>query len=203
MGRGAVEVAEQLVGPVDEVHLHDSPSLSSTRRAGCTVTGPFQKGLLGLVGRQRAGSVVLGSGFGAPPQPAQEVGPDRVEEVVRLEGQAFEGGQPGLGSLDFGDGDSAIEGDDRRPVENEQLVVEGEDLAPIRLRRARRVAVDGVDGGLQLVGARGLPPQAGLHELLTLDDLYGIPQGAILLSERDQRAIGADRARTDARRSAA
>ena len=70
-------------------------------------------------------------------QPAQEVGPDGVEEVVRLEGQPVEGREPGFGALDLGDGDGSVEGDDRRRVEVDQLVVEGQDLAPVRLRRAR------------------------------------------------------------------
>ena len=53
-----------------------------------------------------------------------------------------------------------VEGDDLRRRERVQLIVQREDLAPVGVGRIARVAVDGVDGRLQLVWSRPIPGDA-------------------------------------------
>ena len=63
-------------------------------------------------------------------------------------------------SLDLGYRDRAVEGHDRARDQRGELVVELQDLPPIRGRGHRRIAVDRVDRGLDLLRARLAQPQA-------------------------------------------
>src|SRR5437762_1284676 len=54
----------------------------------------------------------------------------------------------------------------------------------------RRVAVHGVDGGLDLVRTWRVAAQAGAHQRLALGDQRPVPERAVLVGEPDQRAVG-------------
>ena len=54
-----------------------------------------------------------------------------------------------------------------------------------------RVAVHGVDRGLQLVRARAVAAQAGPDQVLALGDHGAVPPAPVLVAEQDQGAVGA------------
>ena len=71
----------------------------------------------------------------------------------------------------------------------DEVVVPGEDLRPVGLLDARRVVVQGGDGGLDLVAAESLHGQRRLQDAHALGDLAGIPQAAVLPVERDDPTL--------------
>src|SRR5690606_41945781 len=87
-------------------------------------------------------------------QAVQQVGADRVEQVVAVQVQRVDQGEGRGGAVYLGDGHGAVEGGDRAAVEGRQLAVEGEDLAPVGVRRGGGVGVHRVHRGLDLVRAR-------------------------------------------------
>ncbi len=80
-------------------------------------------------------------------EPAQELGPGRVEVAVAVEFQVVHDPQSGGHVTGLRDRDRAVELDDRRPGERRELAVERGDLHPV----ARRLAVHRGDRGLQHV----------------------------------------------------
>ena len=65
-----------------------------------------------------------------------------------------------LRAVQLGDRDRAVECNDRRRVEPGQLVVQRDDLRPVRVRRRAGVGVDGVDRGEYLVAAGSVDREA-------------------------------------------
>ena len=88
------------------------------------------------------------------PEPPQQVCPGRVEQVVLVKVESVEDGQRRPGPSDLGQGDGPVHGDDGRWRHRQQLVVQGEDLAPVGRLDRGGVGVDRVDRGLDLVRAR-------------------------------------------------
>ncbi len=73
--------------------------------------------------------------------------------------------------------------------EGDEVVVPSEDLRPVGLLGARRVVVQGGDGGLDLVTPGALHGQRRLQDAHALGDLAGVPQAAVLPVERDDATL--------------
>ena len=100
-----------------------------------------------------------------------------------------EGREPSTRAVGFAHGDRAVESDDGRVGQAEQLVVPLHDLDPVGLLHAPRVSVERGDRGLCLVLAQPVARQRSLHDLDTLGDQVGVPLASILLGERHDPAI--------------
>ena len=142
----------------------------------------------------RRGSVAV-AGRGVVAGHLEQVGADRVEAVVV--GHAIvvverrEQVEAGARAVDHRHRDRVVEGDHRVGRHALEQLVEREDLRPVGVLRGRRLVVDGGDRGLQLVGAeRGARQRVG-DERGALLDVGAVPEAAVLLGQRDQRAVGA------------
>jgi len=80
--------------------------------------------------RQRGRALVGGRGVAVAAQSPEQVRAGRVERVVAREVELVHQRQCGGGTVQLADGDGAVEGDDRRGRDREQLVIEGDDLRP-------------------------------------------------------------------------
>ena len=76
------------------------------------------------------------------------------------------------------------------------LVVELDDLGPVRFRGTGRICVDGVDGGEELVGSGTVPAQAGSDDGVAFGDQLGVPSGAVLVRQWHERSAGDPRGTT-------
>src|SRR5580692_8808270 len=100
-----------------------------------------------------------------------------------------DGRQRYLWAVKLADRDGPVEGDDRRGVEADELVVEGDDLRPVGVAYVAGGGVHGVDRGQDLVTTRSHPGgQALAHQPMALGDQRGVPGPAVLLAEADQFA---------------
>ena len=93
----------------------------------------------GRVAREGDRPVVGRARLDATVHPAQQLGTRGVERVVPVERvpEGVERGQCDVGAVDLGDRDGAVEGDDGRAVEADELVVEGDDLRPVGVAGSR------------------------------------------------------------------
>ena len=80
-----------------------------------------------------------------------------------------------LGTVRLADCDRAVERHHRCGGDRKQLVVQGDDLRPIRVLDSRGVRVHGVDRGLQLIWSWLVAPQAPTDDPLSLLDGRPIP----------------------------
>ncbi len=119
----------------------------------------------------------------------EQVGADGVEHVISVELELVDEDERCFRSLDLGYGDRAVERDDRSRREGQKLVVEPQDLAPVRGRRGRRVAVDCVDRRLDLIRAGLVPPQTSSDERLTLGDECTVPEASVLVGQQHEVAL--------------
>ena len=119
-----------------------------------------------------------------------------VEQVIVVEAELVHELQRAGGAFHLGHRDAPVEGDDGGRRHRHQLVVERQDLAPVRVRGGRGVAVHGVDRGLKLIGPGAAQPQAGPDEILALGDHGPVPPAAVLVGEQDQRAVWPGAGRT-------
>ena len=105
----------------------DSRALPQLVAAACQV------GDLGGVARQLDGFVVRRAGLLTAAQPAQQVGVGRMVGVIagQLVLKTDDGRQCHFRAVKLGHRDGPVEGDDRRGVEADELVVEREDLRPV------------------------------------------------------------------------
>src|ERR1700744_1300235 len=139
------------------------------------------------------GGVVGGCRFFGPAEATEEVGAGGVEQVISGQValvQRVELVEGGGGACDLGQGDAAVEGDDRGGGDGQELVVEGEDLAPVGGGGHRGVGVDGGDRGLELVGAGAVAAQAGPDQVVAFGDQGPVPAVAVLVGQADQGAVG-------------
>jgi len=113
-----------------------------------------------------------------------------VEQVVASEGEAVHEGERRIRSLDFGHGDGAIERHDRTRRAGQQLVVQLEDLPPVRGARLGRIAMHGIDRGLDLVRAGLVANEALPDDHLAFGDQVVIPTAAVLIGEPHQVTVG-------------
>ena len=105
--------------------------------------------------------------------------------------------QPGGGAEDLADRDRAAKHRGRVLPhgivdEGDQVVIPGEDLRPVGLLGARRVVVQGGDGGLDLVPAGALDRERRLQDAHTVGDLPGVPEAAVLVVEGDDPPLGVE-----------
>src|ERR1700756_3768861 len=85
--------------------------------------------------------------------------------------------------------DGPVEGDDRRGIEADELVVEGDDLRPVGVAGVAGGGVHGADRREDLVATRSHPGgQALAYQPVTLGDQCRVPGPAVLLAEGDQFA---------------
>ena len=95
---GAEEVAEQLVGPVDQVHLHDGTESVTARAVRPPPPRAWARKARSASFPVRAMRRVVGGGrVGRAAEAAEQVGPHGVEEVVRLERQPSTAANPAAG----------------------------------------------------------------------------------------------------------
>jgi hypothetical protein len=97
------------------------------------VAAACQVGGLGGVARYLDGFVVRRARLLSAAQPAQQVGAGRMVGVIagQLVLETVDGRQRHFRAVKLGDRDGPVEGDDRRGVEVDELVVEGDDLRPV------------------------------------------------------------------------
>ena len=131
----------------------DLPQLPQLVAAACQVGG------LGGVARQLNGFVVRRARLLTAAQPAQQVGAGHVVSVIagQLGRETVDGRQRHLRAVKLGDRDGPVEGDDRRGLEADELVVEGDHLRPVGVARVAGGGVHGADRCEDLVGTRGHP----------------------------------------------
>jgi hypothetical protein len=103
--------------------------------------------------------------------------------------QTVDGRQCHLRAVELGDRDGSVEGHDRRGVEADEPVVEGDDLRPVGVAYVAGGGVYGVDRCEDLVATRSYPGgQALAHQPVPLGDQRRVPSPTVLLVEGDQFA---------------
>ena len=117
------------------------------------VAAACQVGGLGGVACQFDGFVVRCARLLAAAQPAQQVGAGRMVGVIagQLVLKTVDGRECHLRAVKLGDRDGPVEGDDRRGIEADELVVEGDDLRPVGVPCVAGGGVHGADRGEDLV----------------------------------------------------
>jgi hypothetical protein len=153
-------------------------------------TAALEEGAFRGVVTARDRRIVRTSGFVGAPESAKQIGANGVEQVVAIKAQRIDERQRGAGTLDFGDRDGAVKCDDGSRSHHDELVVERENLAPVGLCCCGRVAVHGVDRGLNLIRPRRIAREAASDERLTLSDERAIPAVTILIGEQHEVAVG-------------
>lgn len=141
--------------------------------------------------RETASSYACACGGGASQAP-QQVRPHRVVDVQPLEPQGVHRRERDRRTLDLRERDGTVQRHDRGRRDREQVVVEREDLRPVRRGDVRAVRVHRLDRGLELVRARPPAAQAPPHELEPLRDERRVPRRPVLLGQRDEGPVGRD-----------
>src|SRR5689334_22375661 len=149
----------------------------------------LEEGPLDLRRREIERSPVRGVGLVPAPEPAEQVGAGRVEEVVVVEAlDRLDEPESLLEPVCEGDGDGAVQLDDGGGREVEKPRVEEGNLRPVD----RLVGVERGDCRLQLVGARDAECKRAVERCAALLDLGVIPERAILILEEHKLAFGGD-----------
>jgi hypothetical protein len=98
--------------------------------------------------------------------------------------ETVDGRQCNLRAVELGGRDGSVEGDDRRGVEADELVVEGDDLRPVGVSYVAGGGVHGVDRSEELVASRSHPGgQALAHQPMPLGDQRRVPGPTVPLVE--------------------
>src|ERR1022692_714428 len=166
-------------------------SMHLTRALRQLVAAACQVGGLGGVARELNGLVVRRARLLTAAEPTQHVGAGRMVGVIagQFVLKTVDGRQRYLRAVKLGDRDGPVEGDNRRGVEADELVVEGDDLRPVGVTYVAGGGVHGADRGEDLVATRSHPGgQALAHQPVTLGDQRGVPGPTVLLVEGDQFA---------------
>ena len=162
-----------------------------------------EEAALGVGSRQVTGTAVRHGRLLRTALAPQHVAPRRRQEVVgpqlAVVGQLIEQRETHGGALAQGDGDGAVEGDDRRRHHLEEPVVEARHLRPVG---ARAPHVAGGDGGLDLERSGASEALGRVQGGATGGDGVGVPLGAVLLIEDDEVARFVDPGSAAARRGA-
>ena len=125
--------------------------------------------------------------FGAPVEPAQEVGARGVKQMVLRQVDPLDKLEAELRPVSHCDGHGTVQLDDRRRLEARELVVERSDLEPVRLAL---LDVERGDRGLQLVAPRLPVGERALEHAGTFGDPLEAPARAVLILEQHDRAVG-------------
>src|SRR5450755_3620388 len=179
-------------GPRGVFHRGQALLCTGFRRAlPQLVAAACQVGGLGGVACQLDGFAVGRARLLTAAEPAQQLGAGRMVGVIagQLVLKTVDGRQCHLRAVELGDRDGPVEGDDRRGVEADELVVEGDDLRPVGVTYVAGGGVHGADRCEDLVATRSHPGgQALAHQPVTLGDQRGVPGPTVLLDEGDQFA---------------
>src|SRR5580765_8029436 len=147
------------------------------------------KGPFGRVLASSDRGVVRRRGLGVATQSPQHVGADRMKQVVLTELEPVYEGERSIGAFDLSDRDGAVEGDHGTRRHRQQLVVQLQNLQPVRRGGVWRVAMDSLDCCLNLVRTRPVVPEATPYKSLPFGDQLAIPPAAILIGQQDQVAV--------------
>ncbi|HEY5398064.1 MAG TPA: hypothetical protein VIL16_22000 [Trebonia sp.] len=170
-------------------------------------------GALAVVGGERGRALEFPARRLGPAEAGEQVGPDRREQVVAAQrGVACQGIDDGqglgraVGAVGHGDGDGAVELDDRGRGERAEGLVERDDAGPVGVGGGARPGVAGGQLGLEDVRAFGSAPLAGARGRLgqggqAVGDQQPVPAAAVLVEQRDRLAArsgaGGDAGRLD------
>src|SRR5918995_991785 len=114
-----------------------------------------------------------------------------MESVIagQLVLKTVDGRQGDVRAVKLGDRDRAVEGDDRRGIEADELVVEGDDLRPVGVACFAGGGVHGVDRCEDLVATRShCGGEALAYQPTALGEQRRVPGSTVLLVEGDQFA---------------
>jgi hypothetical protein len=131
--------------------------------------------------------VTIGPGASASSSPYSR----RISGQSRIGLGRDELSERGQRAFDHGDRDDPVEGDHRPGCQRLEQPVEQEDLRPVRVIRAGRFVMDGGDGRLELIWADRRVGQGRTDDGDPFGDRLAVPQAAILLRQRDERAVRA------------
>src|SRR5258706_395576 len=147
-----------------------------------------------LVGSPGDRGLIGGRGLSIPAEPAEQIGADRVEEVVAVQvrGQVVHHHERGRRPVDFGQRDGAVERDDGAGTYGEQLVVELQYLRPVGTSDRPGVGMNRVDRCLNLIWPWLSAPQTAADDGLAFGYQVAIPDRTILVAEQHQPAVGTD-----------
>src|SRR5690349_16611505 len=108
-----------------------STGYSVPPRPSQLVAAAGEVGALGGVVGEGEGGLVGGAGLVGAVEATEELGASGVPEVVRREVEAVDLGEADGGAVELGEGHGAVEGDDGRGSDREQLAVQRGDLGPV------------------------------------------------------------------------
>ncbi len=136
------------------------------------------------------------AGGGRVAELSQQFGAGGVQQVIVGEplGELIDLGQGGVRAGDMAEGDGVIQPDHRRPVVQQQHVIEGHDLQPVGVRPGRRARMAAGDGGLQLEPTRPAQRRGGGQIPVGPADRHLVPRDAILILQQDQLLLVVERA---------
>src|SRR5689334_3018491 len=106
-----------------------------------------------------------------------------MKEVIRVQVQRVDKRERSGRAIHFGNRHRAVERHYRTWRQRQQLVVERENLPPIRSLRGWSIAVHRVDRGLDLVCAWLIAAQTLAHQLSSFGNEPLVPQRAVLISQ--------------------
>src|SRR4029079_3610454 len=112
-----------------------------------------------------------------------------MKQVVLTKFEPVDKGERSVRALDLGNRDRAVEGDHGAWRYRQQLVVQLQNLQPIRRGGVWRVAMDSLDCCLNLVRTRPVVPKATPYKSLPFGDQLAIPPAAVLIGQQDQVAV--------------
>src|SRR5207248_7260812 len=95
-----------------------------------------------------------------------------------------------LRTFAHGNGDCAVQFDNRGWLNLKQPVVEQRNLAPVRGCQGGTLGVHGRNGRLQSVGAEVARLKSAFGERDAFGDLVPVPQRPVLLLQQDQVSVG-------------
>ena len=165
----------------------------------------FRKLALGRVLAARDRRFVGGRGIGRPAQAPEQIRADRVEQMIvaraietvrrvaRAPPQARRPPRPPPRGSARPPAPARTRAADRRAAGS----------APVGRRGGRRIAVDRVDGRLNLIGPGPIAAEAAPDDRLTLRDEPAVPRPTILIGQQHEVAVGIERAPRGATRPAA
>src|ERR1700677_2028483 len=112
-----------------------------------------------------------------------------MEEVVLVQIEPIDCCERLIDSMDLRDDHGSIEGGDGIRCQSHELIVQLQDLRPVRRRDAGRITVYGVDCGLNLIRTRLIVRYAETKQALSLGDEVAIPAAVVLISQQDHLPI--------------
>src|SRR5216684_165924 len=182
----------------EEREARPSSLWTGLRRPCCAGLGAIEEEFaFACVARERCGALELRPCLGEAAELEKKIAADAGQEVVglerRLRGERVNELETRCRTECHGEGDRAIQLDDRRRHSLGERVVERGDALPVRFRGSTRASVTCGDGGLQSVRAAGATQLFGvLKGGETSMDEELIPAGTVLIEEQNRLPRGAN-----------